>query len=772
MLTLIDPETIPYPLTDVWSLNYAAEKLRSGGEDLAGDAEDMRSTWTGLQAHYSAPESGDLFSKMDPVVTRGEGIEADLGTVAGALEDLAEAAATARRKLNTLRIEAQGFYNRNKDKTVWWLDKDDETDEFALLENIRLKDEVNAAWSAFNEAENTCATTISAVYGGAAYVAPDQARGDDVIVYGLPTDAVERDLDFSNPETAFTFAGFNSYVNDITGWAGSEFHPSLARFDSSTGQAAWDTIVTDMLWGSAVGLVSFSGTWSPQNGWRLDLPGRFDNLKKNGWDSLVGAATLVGVHDDRGWLFDSDTGGASWARWTGNVGDVLADKGEAHTAWSHKDDDPEYTGATSTINTVLLVGGLPLKVAKGLLTLGSGGHVGDGDGAGSDRPGFGDDDQHSPEHGRPLSGESSPWPRDGDATPPTGERFDHGLDILRESLLDPKRHRDTPAPQPDRPSSNDDSTPTPQNQNTGTPEGRGDSPTSDRPRTEEPDAPHVPESSPPRDNDPREDSADTPRAEEEPNRIPEDSGDTRSQDDVRPPDRDADREDGQNPREEPETPETRTGDSGGGDDQPPRNPTGTGDDGEGDRSSQRESQYAESLADDSEEPAQGDSERLLDVFPNKINLEGRVPRPDQTDPGRYHDSQVSVEDLQSDRLINEKWESFEPKEREVAQFLSDHGIEVQSVTESTVDGRRTPDAVISGTDSTIEFKILESGNPRAIEANIRKGRKQSSRIALDVRGPQIDSETILASLGRTLKSNGGDLEELIIIGDGYVIIWP
>lgn len=118
--------------------------------------------------------------------------------------------------------------------------------------------------------------------------------------------------------------------------------------------------------------------------------------------------------------------------------------------------------------------GMPIKLLKTGLTFGS---VGDlGDHRGSDRPGSGDGDQFSPVNGRPLSGESSPWPRDGDATPPTGERFDHGLDILRESLLDPNRYRDTPSPQPDRPSSGNDGTPAPRNQNTGTPENGGDTP--------------------------------------------------------------------------------------------------------------------------------------------------------------------------------------------------------------------------------------------------------------------------------------------------------
>ncbi|MDT0331742.1 hypothetical protein [Nocardiopsis lambiniae] len=570
LFTLIDPDTIPYPLTDVWSLNYAAETLRSGGEDIAGDAEDMRSTWSGLQAHYSAPESEDLFSKMDPVVTRGEDVESDLVTVAEALEDLAEAATTARRKLNTLKIQAQGFHNRNQDKAVWWLTKDDKTDEAAFLENIRLKDEVNTAWAAFNEAENACASKISAVYGGAAYVSPDQARGDDVIVYGLPTDAGERDTGFT---TLFTES-----ANDMAAWFDAEYwvSPAEVTFDNSTGQAAWDIIVTDVLWGSAVGLVSLSGAWHPDNGWRLDPAGRWDNLKKSGWDTVVGAGTLVGVHDDQGWLFSSEGEGASWGRWTDNMGDVLAEGWEGNTAWSQKDEDPEYTGATSGINLVLLTVGLPLKALKTGLTLGPGGDV---DGDGSDRSDLGDEDRSSPTGGRPLSGESSPWPRDGDArTPTTGERFGHDLDILRESLLDPNRYRDTPGPQPDRPSSGGDGAPAPRNPNTETPQGQGGTPDPDRPRGETSDALRTPEAAAPRGGRSRDDTTDAPRVEERTGEVPTGRRDTEERDDVRAPERDATREDGHNPQEEPDRPDPQAGGNGSGDDQPPRNRTSTGDD--------------------------------------------------------------------------------------------------------------------------------------------------------------------------------------------------
>lgn len=444
MFTLIDPEAIPYPLTDAWSLNYAAETLRTGGENLLSGAEDMHSTWGGLQAHYVAPESETLFAAMDPVVTRGEDIQTDLATVAGALEDLAEAAATARSSLNTLRIQAQSFWNKHHDKKVWWLDKDDETDEWAIQENIRLKDGVNTAWAAFNEAENDCATRISALFGGPSYASPDQAGGDDVLIYGLPTDAGER-------QTPGFDETFMDPANDFTAWLGTEFHPSMARFSNSTDQAAWDIVVVDGLWGSAVGLAGLSGLWHPQGGWQITPTGRWDNFTNTVSDGWVDGATFLGLHDDQGWLFTQGPQDNRWDRWTTNIGASWDQAVEGHTAWSRHEDDLEYTGATSTINTALWFVALPVKLGATALTLGPGGDMltpSHRDGSYSEGH-----DRSSAHGGRNPVGPSSPLPRhlDGSATP-VGERFQHDLTMLRQSLLDPDQHRDNPGPQPDRPS--------------------------------------------------------------------------------------------------------------------------------------------------------------------------------------------------------------------------------------------------------------------------------------------------------------------------------
>ncbi|OOC56379.1 MULTISPECIES: hypothetical protein [Nocardiopsis] len=809
MFTLIDPEAIPYPLTDVWSLNYAAETLRTGGEDLFGGAEDMRSTWRGLQAHYEAPESEALFSKMDPVVTKGEDISGDLATVAAALEDLAEAAKTARRSLNTLRIEAQGFWNRHHDEKVWWLTEDEETDEWALTENMRLKDAVNAAWATFNEAENDCASRISAVFGGPAYASPGQAGGDGVLVYGLPTDAGERDLSL---ETAFSFEGVNSFANDAAAWAGSEFHPSQMDWGNDKGQALWDTVVTDALWGSAVGLTTKLGYWHPENGWRFDASGRWENAKAAWDDAKMDAAALIGIHDDHGWLWDPGAGGregwgAGWDRWTDNLDASKDELWEGHTAWSTREDGTAYSNTTIGANVALMTGGLPLKLAKIVLGTGVGGSGGmpsdgsEGSEGSGDFGGSGGSDK-STSQGGPGTGEwpSSPLPNAGEGSRPTGERFENPLTVLRESLLDPNRFREnpSPSPRPDTPStpapdsggerpSQKPTTPqsgdTPQPQDSGTPpdrpSGEGDQ-TEPRPDGEVADAPSRPEekpgaaSSPPRpESESQRGETEAPRGEDDPGERPprRDEDVENSQDDDPTQRRDDEQEGTGGPREEQGRPEPATGggsDGGGGGDDPPQDRTGTGGDGNADDESHGRDD--EAAGDEEVDTGAGNPERLLDVFPDKVELDGRVPRPEDVGPASY--SQPTVEDLHREGRIGEGWEYFQSKEKEIAEFLEEYGIQVQSVAESTEAGKKSPEAVISGTGHTVEFKTLDSASANAIRSNIKGGRKQSSRLVLDLRPSGMSQEDSMAALGSPLRRYGGDLDELIVIGGGFVIVWP
>ncbi|XKK39097.1 YwqJ-related putative deaminase [Nocardiopsis sp. ARC36] len=715
MFTLIDPEAIPYPLTDVWSLNYAAETLRTGGENLLGGAEDMHSTWAGLQAHYVAPESETLFAAMDPVVTRGEDIQSDLATVADALEELAEAASTARSSLNTLRIEAQSFWNKHHDKKVWWLDKDDETDEWALQENIRLKDGVNTAWAAFNEAENACATRISALFGGPSYASPDQAGGDDVLVYGLPTDAGEREA----PGFDETFM---DPANDFTAWLGTEFHPSMASFSNSTDQAAWDILVVDGLWGSAVGLASLSGLWHPQGGWQITPSGRWENTKNTVKDGWMDAMTFIGVHDEQGWVADGAEG-TRWDRWTTNIGASWDQAVEGHTAWSRREEDPEYTGSTSVLNTALMTVGIPLKIGTTVLTLGPGGEAitpSNRDGSYSDGS-----DQSSQTGGRLPVGPSSPLPqRLEEGSTPIGERFRHDLTLLRESLLDPDQYRNTPAPRPDAPS------PTPNRPVVG---DGGDQPSP----TARPDTPAQ-----------RDDNAGQ-RAENGPERRPTsrtDDDETDGQGDDRPVRRD------EAPSEEPARPETATGGGEGGGDQPPRDRTTTGGD------------------DDSEEPT-GDNEDVDEGVSGEDSQHSghqdgdtseTQPREDAPRPGAFPESEeqpvpeVSEApkgeptpvplDRTRGHILEQIDESRVSRNREglidsvdgksVTDFLQDRVNERAREMKEMINSRGISQKELGGRNGAVNSVVLDRATGQIVEAV--NGRDQSVSIPPDKLHPILE----------------------------------
>ncbi|GHC72672.1 hypothetical protein GCM10007079_06050 [Nocardiopsis terrae] len=379
-MTLIDPDAIPYPETDTWSLNYAAETLRTGGQELGSITESMETTWQGLQEHYEAPESETLFAAVGPVATIGEGLEGDLATVATALEELAEAAAEARRKLNSLRIEAQVFVRGLEDRKCWWLTKDEDNDDWSIDTNFGLKSDVNSAWSDFTAAEIACANTITGVFGGATFSNPDDATGaDNELVYGeslLIFDPGEDSRSAAHAVAAWS-------LDNVTEWAGQELNPESVEFDNSNVQAAWDTIALGCVWGPVQGAVTKTGYWHKQNGWASNNEEYLDNLEMAWTDTALDAGELFGVRNEDGWLYDyrSDdpTENLSWDWWLGNAKNSLGEVWEGHSAWSKRESDPAYTGTHTAINTAMLVTG-PVKLGIEVLNLGNG-RSGDGTGA-------------------------------------------------------------------------------------------------------------------------------------------------------------------------------------------------------------------------------------------------------------------------------------------------------------------------------------------------------------------------------------------------------
>ncbi|WP_156184903.1 CdiA C-terminal domain-containing protein [Allosalinactinospora lopnorensis] len=118
------------------------------------------------------------------------------------------------------------------------------------------------------------------------------------------------------------------------------------------------------------------------------------------------------------------------------------------------------------------------------------------------------------------------------------------------------------------------------------------------------------------------------------------------------------------------------------------------------------------------------------------------------------------------------WEYYTAKECDIAQFLKDNGIEVKSVDVADINGVKSPDSIIVETNSTVEFKTVETSSKNAVSQNIRNGSKQSSRIVIDLRKGGTTQETAISELQSSLYRYGGDLEEVVLIGDGYVVAWP
>src|SRR5699024_7292290 len=84
---------------------------------------------------------------------------------------------------------------------------------------------------------------------------------------------------------------------------------------------------------------------------------------------------------------------SSWDRWGDNLENTKNEMWEAYTAWSKREEDPEYPNFTIGANAVMRTAGLPLKLIKGLLSSSSGGSTGptpsDGHSPGSDGPSSG-----------------------------------------------------------------------------------------------------------------------------------------------------------------------------------------------------------------------------------------------------------------------------------------------------------------------------------------------------------------------------------------------
>jgi len=119
--------------------------------------------------------------------------------------------------------------------------------------------------------------------------------------------------------------------------------------------------------------------------------------------------------------------------------------------------------------------------------------------------------------------------------------------------------------------------------------------------------------------------------------------------------------------------------------------------------------------------------------------------------------------------IDESAKNFNPKEKRIAQYLADEGHTVKALPESTVEGVRTPDALVDG--KPVEFKTLDPGaTSGTIKNQVNKsisGMGQARDIVIDARGAGLDATEAARGLDRVGGITRGKLDSVHIIGDGY-----
>ncbi|MGP3926506.1 CdiA C-terminal domain-containing protein [Streptomyces sp. 8N616] len=122
--------------------------------------------------------------------------------------------------------------------------------------------------------------------------------------------------------------------------------------------------------------------------------------------------------------------------------------------------------------------------------------------------------------------------------------------------------------------------------------------------------------------------------------------------------------------------------------------------------------------------------------------------------------------------IDESEKAFSPKERKIAESLQAEGKNVKALKESTVEGQRTPDALVDGVPT--EFKTLQPGAaPNAIKNTLNTAKKQARDAIIDARGSGLSESGAREGMGKFLRDNpAGRMNSIRIIGDGFHIHWP
>ncbi len=167
---MINPDGIPQIDGDLDAVAAAGSTLQRTGRDFASTGADVHSTWQGLSAFYTAPESGLLLAATAPVQSTAASVGSDVSDVGTALSTYADEVRPIKAELESLRARAASFLSSIAGDDDW------NEDGGKVDEHNGLLAAVNTAVAAWMDAQRRCANAINAPYGGIQYV-PDNGDG-------------------------------------------------------------------------------------------------------------------------------------------------------------------------------------------------------------------------------------------------------------------------------------------------------------------------------------------------------------------------------------------------------------------------------------------------------------------------------------------------------------------------------------------------------------------------------------------------------------------
>ncbi|MFE9281568.1 hypothetical protein [Nocardiopsis alba] len=359
---LIDPSAFPIPTTDHIELRNQASALRKAGKGVAETGEDIVSTWGGLSACYTAPESEDLLGALAPVSANGSDVESGTDRAAGALEDFADEVREIKMEWNDLRNRAAAFRERMLSEEDWKKSDHWFTSTSSNVEKSNAyRDEALALIKWYERAQRICANTISR-----------GIVGRTVFVRGSSSQAT------TNPD-AFVFDTIDTDADIPSVWG-----------EPGTADQYWHQDALDAVWDFGVDAVQGTGAMlgmHSSEGWFEMSWG--DALKEYHWDNLTSAASLIG-------MYDAETDSLGWSG-TDTIHGAWRDLAHSVVPWEEWGDRPGYVIGTAALNVVGLVGGaaltatgvgavvgVPLMAWRGMSIVdgmgGSGSRGGSGDG--------------------------------------------------------------------------------------------------------------------------------------------------------------------------------------------------------------------------------------------------------------------------------------------------------------------------------------------------------------------------------------------------------